>query len=155
MRSVGYILLLVAVAIGGYFVGAYKPAEVVTITNEVVRVDTVVVEHIVEHITTQEVVRYDTIKERIVEVVHDSVIITLPIERKVYADSLYRAVVSGYNPNLDSITVYPRTTIVREVHNTFKRNPFYCGVGAQVGFGITPKGWQPYAGVGISVGFTF
>lgn len=42
--------------------------------------------------------------------------ISVPIEQKVYATALYRAVVSGWHPALDSITVYPtRTTITETV----------------------------------------
>lgn len=42
--------------------------------------------------------------------------VSVPIEQKVYATALYRAVVSGWHPALDSITVYPtRTTITETV----------------------------------------
>lgn len=43
----------------------------------------------------------------------DSVLVQLPIERKVYEeDSLYRAVISGYQCNLDSLTIYSTTTTI-------------------------------------------
>lgn len=35
----------------------------------------------------------------------DSIIVRVPREEKVYADSLYRAVVSGIGVSLDTITV--------------------------------------------------
>ena len=45
--------------------------------------------------------------------VPDSVLVQLPIERKVYEeDSLYRAVISGYQCNLDSLTIYSTTTTI-------------------------------------------
>lgn len=48
----------------------------------------------------------------------DSVEVALPREEKVYADSNYRAVVSGIAVRLDSITVMPRreTITIREKH---------------------------------------
>lgn len=43
----------------------------------------------------------------------DSVLVQLPIERKVYEeDSLYRAVISGYQCKLDSLTIYSTTTTI-------------------------------------------
>ena len=36
----------------------------------------------------------------------------LPVEQKIYQDSNYTAYVSGYNPNLDSLKVYPKTVTV-------------------------------------------
>ena len=43
----------------------------------------------------------------------DSVLVQLPIERKVYEeDSLYRAVISGHQCNLDSLTIYSTTTTI-------------------------------------------
>lgn len=40
----------------------------------------------------------------------DSVLVYLPFERKVYEDSTYRAVISGYKPVLEEIRVYERET---------------------------------------------
>lgn len=80
-------------------------------------------------------------------VVIDSVRVHLPITQKCYHDSTYTAWVSGYQPKLDSIHIYrPAITIT-----TTKRPKFTYGI--QAGYGITPKGFQPYLGVGI--GYTF
>ena len=79
-------------------------------------------------------------------VAEDSATVLLPMERKVYADSAYRAVVSGIDVRLDSIAVYPRTiTVTRTVP---AKAPRRWGIGIQGGVGITPKGIQPYAGLG-------
>ena len=62
-------------------------------------------------------------------------IIYLPRERLVYKDSTYRAVVSGVQPSLDSITIY-KSTVYKTIPNTVvKRNKF--GLGVQAGYGIT------------------
>lgn len=86
----------------------------------------------------------------------DSISVELPITQKRYADSTYTAWVSGYNPTLDSIRIYPRHEVIT-ITNTIRQKPKRWGVGLNVGYGITPKnGLQPYIGVGVSYNlFTF
>ena len=36
-----------------------------------------------------------------------------------------------------------------------ERKRWGFGVGVQGGYGFTPKGWQPYVGVGVSFGYSF
>ena len=78
----------------------------------------------------------------------DSATVMLPITQKMYSDTDYRAWVSGYEPRLDSIKVYPRTVTVME---TKYKPPSRFSIGLQGGYGITPKGLQPYIGVGVNV----
>lgn len=82
----------------------------------------------------------------------DSVQVELPIEQKRYADSTYTAYVSGYEPRLDSIFVYPRREIVKITteRTAYKYRNRRFGIGIQAGYGITPKGAKPYIGIGIS-----
>ena len=79
------------------------------------------------------------------------------MERKEYRDSDYVAVVTGYRPELESISVFPITKVVTQtitIHDKSKPKPL--GVGVQVGFGgfygISGKrvDYGPYIGVGIS-----
>jgi hypothetical protein len=80
----------------------------------------------------------------------DSPEVIIPISTKVYEDSLYRAVVSGYNVSLDSIQIYRHTVYVdhfREV--TKKVKPHRWSFGVQVGYGTDFKGLHPYFGIGI------
>lgn len=78
---------------------------------------------------------------------------TLHRKQIVYADSNYRAVVSGYvDPRLDSLQVYPRTvyqTITNDIYHTVtvKPKPKRWGFGLQAGYGV-PGGW--YVGAGVS-----
>lgn len=69
----------------------------------------------------------------------------------VYEDSLYRAVVSGYvDPQLDSMTVYPRTvyqTITNDIYHAVKPKKKRWGLGLQAGYGY-PGGF--YVGAGVS-----
>lgn len=85
-------------------------------------------------------------------VVHDTTFIPLPREYVTYQDTSYKAVVSGFVPRLEEIEVYPKTqyiTIQTEKTRTVTK-PTRFGVGVQAGYGVTPKGFQPYVGVGIS-----
>ena len=76
---------------------------------------------------------HDTIYNTIVE--RDSIYVDLPITQKVYRDTAYTAWVSGFNPQLDSISLYrPITTIT----NTITPRPKRFGLGVQVGYGVTP-----------------
>lgn len=79
----------------------------------------------------------------------DSVDVEIPITQKRYADSTYTAWVSGYRPSLDSIHIYPRHEVVT-ITNMIRQKPKRWNVGLNVGYGLTPKGLQPYVGVGVS-----
>lgn len=77
----------------------------------------------------------------------DSVEVELPITQKEYGDSTFRAWVSGFDAQLDSFRVYQPT---RYITITTKQKPSKWSIGIQGGYGITPKGFQPYIGIGIS-----
>ena len=61
-----------------------------------------------------------------------------------------RAYVSGYKPRLDSLALFRSTAAVSVVQPEARRERRFS-VGLQAGYGITPKGLQPYIGLGISV----
>lgn len=77
----------------------------------------------------------------------DSTDVLIPITSKVYEDSTYRAVVSGYNVSLDEMLVFPKREVAT-IRPPVK--PKRWSVGVQAGYGITPAGFQPYLGVGIT-----
>lgn len=88
----------------------------------------------------------------------DSVV--LPITQKEYQDSTYHAWVSGYNPVLDSIRVYQKERTVtvtnfvtKEVTKTVtKTRPLSIGLQGGYGYGIVSKRFEPYIGIGFSLG---
>lgn len=82
---------------------------------------------------------------------NDSVKVQISISQKVYEDTLYRAYISGYEPNLDSITIKQRTTYITR---TIRDKESRFRIGLQAGYGLTPKGMQPYVGVGLSYRLT-
>lgn len=83
--------------------------------------------------------------------VHDSVLVEVPITEKLYAGENYQATVRGFMPELVDIRI--KQSEIRVTVPYRKRWGFT--VGAQAGFGITPSGWQPYAGVGGTFGYSF
>lgn len=84
----------------------------------------------------------------IVKMSEDSVAIAIPISQRIYETEDYRAYVSGYNAALDSIFVMSKTTTIR-IRDPVKPKRF--SIGLQAGYGMTPKGFQPYVGIGVSV----
>lgn len=79
---------------------------------------------------------------------HDTVWAQLPRTAKVYQDSTYRAVVSGYRPSLDTISIYRRTVFVDRVERVTIPAPRWSW-GVQAGVGAMKDGLGPYIGVGI------
>lgn len=104
------------------------------------------------------------VKQYVTRVVHDTVrihtsltdstaVAALPFTRRVYADSSYRAVVSGYRPSLDSLellmplrTVTERTTVTQR--RTTRNRPRFS-LGLQVGYGTDFSRHGPYVGIGV------
>ena len=86
------------------------------------------------------------------EVVHDTAFVTLPREEVEYRDSSYRALVSGFRPRLEELEIYQKERVVtiqtEKVVTVPERKRW--GAGVQAGYGITPAGFQPYLGVGVS-----
>ena len=78
----------------------------------------------------------------------------IPIEKKVYKDSTYDAVISGFQPNLDTIKVFPVTyTITKEiiVNKPIKR--WNWGIVGGVGYGLLNKKPDFFIGIGGSYKF--
>lgn len=160
LASILALLLIIGAFVGGFFAGKGKRPDVQrdTVTTVVTIRDTLTVYEPKE--VTKTVIRKEYIAVTDTIVRNDTTYIELPVERKEYRDSNYYAVVSGINPSLDEISVYPETKIItKEVTVYEKKKPTRFGVGLQVGFGaqygIRSKQFDagPYVGVGISYNF--
>ena len=100
------------------------------------------------YIASTREIRIDTLVLWDIDTIEVSV--PVPIERRVYADSNYRAVVSGWHPSLDSISVYPATKIVTRWRERVEKERSRWGLGIQAGAGFSANGSAvPYVGVGI------
>lgn len=87
-------------------------------------------------------------------IIHDTTFVQLPKERKEYSGKDYRAIVSGYQPSLDQIQVFPETKTVTKIFSAPSRKRHYWSVGIQAGYGITFQDNRitplPYIGAGLS-----
>lgn len=101
-------------------------------------------------------VTHDTIKI----VMNDTIVrrdtIYLEREQRVYEDEEYKAFVSGFQPRLDSIYVFPKTIYETKVSTRKEWRRFTYGVQAGVGF-VMPFTSSPSFGgyVGIGIGYNF
>ena len=77
----------------------------------------------------------------------DSAAVIIPITQKMYEDSTYKAWVSGYEPQLDSIFVYQKTQVI---NHYIREKPKHWGIGLQIGYGCTGKELHPYIGIGVN-----
>ena len=98
--------------------------------------------------------------DRIKIVMNDTIVrrdtIYLEREQRVYEDEEYKAFVSGFQPRLDSIYVYPKTIYETKVSTRKEWRRFTYGV--QVGMGVVmPFNSSPSFGgyVGIGIGYNF
>lgn len=94
---------------------------------------------------------HDTTEVSDTVTVHDSVLVEVPIWEKSYASSNYNLTIRGFQPELVNIWIKQQEKIVTVPY----RKQWSFTIGPQVGVGYTPKGWQPYAGAGITFGYSF
>ena len=145
-------------ALASYFaVKGHFQAKLATLTPEVIQVvkrDTLRVNSpILREIHK---VTHDTIKI----VLNDTIVrrdtIYLEREQRIYEDEDYKAFVSGFQPRLDSIYVYPKTIYETKVSTRKEWRRFTYGVQAGVGV-VMPFTSSPSFGgyVGIGIGYNF
>lgn len=156
----GWILLLVAALVAtvsvlswrlGYLTAVAEPAEETKTDTLIVR-DTVTVECPVPVLTT--IIDTILVAYPDIVIIHDTAFVQLPKERKEYSGKDFRAVVSGYQPSLDLIKVFPETKVVTQTISVPSRKRSHWDLSLQAGYGITLQNNRitptPYIGVGIS-----
>ena len=151
MRTLLWLLLLASLLLNIWLYGSITrqphdtDTDTVTITDTVMVRVPVVRDSVVVRTEIAYLVRHDTLTRPSDSLSRDTVPVVVPITQKVYCDSTYTAWVSGYHASLDSIAVYRQMELV-----TVRQKPRRWTVGLSAGYGITPKGLQPYVGVGVS-----
>jgi len=84
------------------------------------------------------------------EIIRDSdSTLLIPIKQRHYVDTTYEAWVSGFQPSLDSIRIFRQCLTVTKTVTKQKRWSY----GLQGGIYLTPRGFQP--GIGVGVTYTF
>lgn len=154
------LLYIIGLIIGAFLLSlvwrrcAYETVVVTDTIIKVIKVDRPIVRE--STIVKYEVVRLPRANDTICvsDTIKDSVFVQVPIEQKVYSDSNYTAWVSGYHPRLDSISItHQEVSFHNKLVNNNGSKRLYLGI--QVGYGITPRGMQPYLGLGVSYKFGF
>ena len=132
---------------------------------------TLVVHDTIEVVKWKERVRVDTlllavVKDSLItdtdttvsnkENVADSALVAVPISQVTCEGENYTAVIEGFRPRLVSIDIIQQTQYI-ETTKTIppKKWSFGLTLGASAGVFYTPKGIQPGAGLGASVGVTY
>ena len=152
-------IVVLALMVGSFFFG--RATKDTSIVSTKIERDTIIVRDTIREYYPQEVVRTIVRTERVevpiirYDTIREVVEVEIPIEAKEYKSEEYYAIVEGYNPRLKSIEVYPRTAYINTTETIKERKRWGVSVGVQGGYGFTPKGWQPYAGVGVSFGYNF
>ena len=159
-----FIVFIVGAVLGllsGFFIGKGiydQPIHESVTRDTVTRIDTVFqyfpkpieVERIRTEYKWLTKVTTDTVTDY--TVLHDSVLVEVPIESRHYNSPEYDAWVSGYQPSLDSIKVYQKENYITErVVISKPPNRFTLGLQGGYGYGFRSKQWEPYVGIGVGI----
>ena len=119
--------------------------------KERVRIDTLLLAVVKDSLTTD---TDTTVSNK--ESVADSALVAVPISQVTCEGENYTAVIEGFRPRLVSIDIIQQTQYI-ETTKTIppKKWSFGLTLGASAGVFYTPKGIQPGAGLGATLGVTY
>lgn len=143
------IFIIVLICLKCCYSNKRKEEIQITDTITIIKRDTITI------IKPQPVIRY---VDRIVRDTlynTDSVLVPVdvPIETKVYQDSSYRAVVSGYKASLDTISIFNKNQIQYINKITYKTKKWNISPSIGFGYGMFNRKFDVY--VGLSIGYSF
>lgn len=152
VASLAVVLLLAACYIGGYRRGRKEATD----GQQALKVDTLYVRDTVRLLkpVPKLVYQRDTMLIPVIDTIRvsDTVYITAEREYKVYEDSLYRAVVSGFRPSLEEIDIYRREKTVTVTAMVVKEQPKW-GFGISLGPGLMlDTQGKMHAGAAVVIG---
>lgn len=156
MKYLPYIIIILLLGIIFFQYGNPKIKEkilkdTITYTDTFIDIDTVCYPNPIPKIvkiTDTMYIDKDSIKQE-----GDSLI--LPRETKIYEDSTYKATISGFNPILEDITVYPKTIYItkEKTIEIEKKQHFYYGIGGGFGYGLIHSKFDVF--IGGTIGYKF
>lgn len=129
------IIIALVILVMGIAVGLLLRKTEYVETIIVQRDTTVVVDtHIVERPVPVRVTVTDTMYVVVTDTVriNDTLYVSLPLERKEYRRDEFYAVVSGYNPSLIHMEVYPKTVYMTEKQRETVSQRNYLSAGAEM-----------------------
>lgn len=115
---------------------------------------TIIKRDTIEIIKPQPVIKYRNkiVRDTLYSIDSILVPVDIPLETKVYQDSNYRAVVSGYKLKLDSIYIFNKNQIqyINKINKTKKWN---ISPSVGVGYGMFSKKIDVYVGFSLNYNF--
>lgn len=153
MKNVTYIIIIFILIILNLYQYSHNKNKIVEINDvETIRQDTVIVRDTLKFYKPKPIYvksELDTLY------INDTTFIELPKETKVYRDSTYEARISGFQPNLDHISVYPKTIYVTKEKVSYIANKkhFHHGIQIGVGFGLINMKPDVFVGYGFTYNF--
>lgn len=155
-KILAYLLVISVFFFLGFFASRINNRKVepgvVEIRDTIYYYDTTVIEKPVPKYVY--VTRRDTLRTEYWHLQHDTVEVEVPIETKVYEeDSVYRAVVSGWHANLDSLWIYHKETEIT-ITKKIPAPKWSFGITAGPSALITPNG-SIKGGLGITAGIQY
>ena len=150
MKHVIYIIIIIILVILNLY--QYNKNNRIEINTVEVR-DTVVI---------RDTVKFDNPTLIYVKTEHDTLYIesidstvVMNKETKVYRDSTYEAQISGFQPHLDHIKVFPNTTYITTEKTSYieKKKHFNHGIQIGVGFGVINRKPDVFVGYGFQYSF--
>ena len=145
-----FILLLASIGLNWYLLSRPEQKPDVKI-EKIIKYDTIKVDNPVLVSKTVIKTKLDTLVMR--EVIPGDTVrvaVKIPIEQKLFQeDSLYKAWVSGYDVNLDSLRIYHQTLTIREIRTLKDPRRFSIGPAVWGGYDFNGKQWG--YGVGLSL----
>ena len=142
MGKIKSILVAAALLVGVWLIGYIIGRNHIPDATEKVQIDTLVRHDTIRVDSPVEIRRIKTTDTLILPItdtlrVRDTVYVVLNRQIKEYRDSLFYARVSGYDPSLDFIEVYPRTVVISKTETTTQQ----------------PSPWRYEVTVGLSYGW--
>ena len=125
-----------------------QPNEIIT-TDTIYHTDTIVKDSFIPKYIKVKEIKIDTLT-----LANDTVKVPveLPIEQVTYEDSLYHCVISGFQPKLDTLTVYPVQTIIYKEKVVNKpQSRVSWGIQAGFGYGVFNKKPDLFIGIGLNI----
>ncbi len=152
------ILVAAALLVGVWLIGYIIGRNHIPSTVEKVQIDTLVRHDTIRIESPPEIRRIKTTDTLILPItdtlrVRDTIYLVLNRQIKEYRDSLFYARVSGYDPTLDFIEVYPRTMVISKTETTTQNpSPWRYGVTVGLDYGMM---WEKYItpNVGAEIGY--
>lgn len=128
-----YIIVLLVGAVIGWLCRPKRIERVVDIQRDTItKIDT----HIIEKPVLVEKRVTDTMYYAVHDTtrVKDTLYVALPREEKTYQGEDYLAKISGFQPSLDYIETYPKTTYITEIQTKYKAFPNHLALGVEASY---------------------